>query len=153
MESTSIAMKIHISQTTRKFLPAAFKVSERGDIEVKGKGSMKSYWLEYRENRQALPQLASDIDAEIKAIEFNHDRRMSMPGKTEATNVEPEDRRVYSPVTFEEVAKRSIVNSPIRSILSGRSRVSRSNSMGHAFMQSPSDVFGGDLLFFLNLFK
>lgn len=147
MESTSIAMKIHISQTTRKFLPSAFKVSERGDIEVKGKGSMKSYWLEYRENRLPLPQLGTDTDAEIKAIEFNQDRRMSMPqyiqAKPEAANAEPEDRRVYSPVTFEEVAKRSIINSPIRNILSGRSRVSRSNSMGHAFMQSPSDVFGG----------
>ena len=149
MESTSIAMKIHISQTTRKYLPAIYKVTERGDIDVKGKGSMKSYWLEYRENRSPLPQMANDIDAEIKAIEFNHDRRTSMPPNLSTSKeAELEDRRVYSPVTFEEVAKRSVMNSPIRSILSGRSRVSRSNSTGHAFMQSPSDVFGGE--FFLN---
>lgn len=148
MESTSTAMKIHISQTTRNFLPNNYKVTERGEIEVKGKGSMKTYWLEFRENRMSISQTlenASECLSPVKAIEYNYDRRMSMPqymlhNKAE-NNVE--ERRVYSPVTFEDVAKRSIINSPIRNVFSGKGgRVSRSNSTGHAYMKSPSDVFG-----------
>ncbi|CRK99008.1 CLUMA_CG012144, isoform A [Clunio marinus] len=144
MESTSAAMKIHISETTRSFLPTNYKVSERGEIEVKGKGSMKTYWLEYRENRTSLSQTLENEHnhSPMKALEYNFDRRMSMPqymlhNKAE-NNVE--ERRVYSPVTFEDVAKRSIINSPVRNIFSAR--VSRSNSTGHAYIQSPSDVFG-----------
>lgn len=38
MESTSEAMKIHISQTTRELLPDGYIVEERGEIVVKGKG-------------------------------------------------------------------------------------------------------------------
>lgn len=38
MESTSEAMKIHISQTTRDLLSASYTVKERGEIYVKGKG-------------------------------------------------------------------------------------------------------------------
>lgn len=147
MESTSAAMKIHISETTRNFLGDNYKVSERGEIEVKGKGSMKTYWLDFRDNRRTLAQAQATVainHSPVKAIEYNYDRRMSMPqymlpNKTE-NNVE--ERRVYSPVTFEDVARRSILNSPIRNIFSAHGRVSRSNSTGHAFMQSPSDVFG-----------
>lgn len=141
MESTSGAMKIHISQTTRNYLSENYKVTERGEIEVKGKGSMKTYWLDYRENRRPLAQ---SISSPVKAIEYNSDRRMSMPqymlySKNESNS---DERRVYSPITFEDVARRSIINSPIRNLFSGHGRVSRSNSTGHAFMQSPSDVFG-----------
>jgi len=38
MESTSTAMKIHISQSTRELIPADYKTTERGEITVKGKG-------------------------------------------------------------------------------------------------------------------
>lgn len=38
MESTSSSMKIHISQSTRELLTDAYHVTERGEIEVKGKG-------------------------------------------------------------------------------------------------------------------
>lgn len=148
MESTSAAMKIHISESTKKFLPANYKVSERGEIEVKGKGSMKTYWLEFRENRGS-PQhhpLENSINPKspVKAIEYNYDRRMSMPQYMLHNKAENsvEERRVYSPVTFEEVAKRSVINSPVRNIFSGHGRVSRSNSTGHAYLKSPSDVFG-----------
>lgn len=140
-------MKIHISETTRSFLPANYRVSERGEIEVKGKGSMKTYWLDFRENRTSVSQTletVNELPSPVKAIEYNYDRRMSMPqymlhNKAE-NNVE--ERRVYSPVTFEDVAKRSIINSPVRNIFSARGRQSRSNSTGHAYLQSPSDVFG-----------
>ncbi|XP_058115985.1 soluble guanylate cyclase 88E [Anopheles ziemanni] len=151
MESTSQAMRIHISETTKHLLSANYRVSERGEIDVKGKGTMKTYWLDYRENRPPL-QLPTE---EIKGpdyIEASKDRRVSIP----CSLVQPhkqstgglssaglEDRRVYSPVTFEDVARRSIANSPVKLHAFGpRGRENRSNSTGHAFMHSVSDVFG-----------
>jgi len=40
MESTSEAMKVHVSQTTRDLLPDRYKLRERGEIPVKGKGTL-----------------------------------------------------------------------------------------------------------------
>lgn len=51
MESSSSPMKVHISHTTKKALPKRYVVAERGDIDVKGKGAMKTYWLEACEGR------------------------------------------------------------------------------------------------------
>lgn len=110
---------------------------------------MKTYWLDYRENRRSLAQSLPDsraIRSPVKAIEYNYDRRMSMPQYMlhyKSAEVGTDERRVYSPITFEDVARRSIIQSPIRNILSAHNgRVSRSNSTGNAYMQSPSDVFG-----------
>ncbi|XP_041672123.1 guanylate cyclase 2G [Cheilinus undulatus] len=47
MESNSLPLKIHISQSTADILVQAgsFELEERGEIEMKGKGSHKTYWL------------------------------------------------------------------------------------------------------------
>ncbi|XP_051274578.1 guanylate cyclase 2G isoform X1 [Dicentrarchus labrax] len=47
MESNSLPLKIHISQCTADILVQAgsFDLEERGEIEMKGKGSHKTYWL------------------------------------------------------------------------------------------------------------
>ncbi|XP_033751645.1 soluble guanylate cyclase 88E-like [Pecten maximus] len=46
METNSEANKIHISETTRTEIDSMpYKVEERGTVEVKGKGHMKTYWL------------------------------------------------------------------------------------------------------------
>ncbi|XP_041830331.1 guanylate cyclase 2G [Melanotaenia boesemani] len=47
MESNSLPMKIHISQSTADILVQAgsFEMEERGEIEMKGKGLQKTYWL------------------------------------------------------------------------------------------------------------
>ncbi|OQV26131.1 Atrial natriuretic peptide receptor 2 [Hypsibius exemplaris] len=47
MESNSEPMKIHISSTTKTLLDAfpEFIVQLRGNVEIKGKGSMTTYWL------------------------------------------------------------------------------------------------------------
>ncbi|XP_022070449.2 guanylate cyclase 2G [Acanthochromis polyacanthus] len=47
MESNSLPLKIHISQTTADILVQAgsFEMEERGEIEMKGKGYHKTYWL------------------------------------------------------------------------------------------------------------
>ncbi|CAG0881314.1 unnamed protein product [Darwinula stevensoni] len=54
MESNSEEMKIHVSQTTIELLPPVFKYDGRGEIQVKGKGSMKTYWLLDRDGRKSL---------------------------------------------------------------------------------------------------
>ncbi|XP_055602973.1 soluble guanylate cyclase 88E [Uranotaenia lowii] len=152
MESTGQAMKIHISQTTRHFLPSNYHVSERGEIEVKGKGAMKTYWLEHKEDREPL-QLASEVvkTPSIEYAESNKDRRVSIStyniqlkqSSGGLSSAGTEDRRVYSPVTFDDVARRSTANSPVKLHSFGpRGRENRSNSTGHAFMHSVSDVFG-----------
>lgn len=38
MESTSEAMRIHVSQPTRELLPTCYQLVERGEVQVKGKG-------------------------------------------------------------------------------------------------------------------
>ncbi|XP_041819300.1 guanylate cyclase 2G [Chelmon rostratus] len=47
MESNSLPLKIHISQCTADILVQAgsFELEERGEIEMKGKGCHKTYWL------------------------------------------------------------------------------------------------------------
>lgn len=152
MESTSLAMKIHISETTKKFLPDNYKVSERGEINVKGKGNMKTYWLECRENREPLHKAVEKETPTTNVIQpsTNFNRRMSMPTTTTTTTLGHqfnkidsiiEERRIYSPVTFEDVAKRSVINSPAKSIKSAKTRASRSSSIGNAY-NCPSEVFG-----------
>ncbi|CAH2984989.1 unnamed protein product [Chilo suppressalis] len=169
MESTSEAMRIHISQTTRELLSPTYMAIERGEIQVKGKGAMKTYWLEGRESRPSLtkvisPQLqpgtelewerAADVRdsiAEHSAAQMNNKesityqlpnaivnsgpnslqkncgvimiphsgtvrspqgQRANTPAPTVTSPVE--ERRIYSPVTFQDVARRSIANSPNR---------------------------------------
>ncbi|XP_061086393.1 guanylate cyclase 2G [Conger conger] len=47
MESNSLPLKIHISQSTADILNqiGSFEMEERGDIEIKGKGVQKTFWL------------------------------------------------------------------------------------------------------------
>lgn len=161
MESTSEAMKVHISQSTKDSIGPNYRVKERGEIDVKGKGNMKTYWLEERENRQKLghitPQAISPTQTSAVMTTIRrgslHDRRRSVSvfGYTRQAVVSPppqvqqeeRDRRIYSPVTFEDVAMHSISNSPVKTLFNvQRGRDSRSNSTGHVFMHSPSELFG-----------
>lgn len=54
MESNGEPLKIHISDTTKNILDkfGTFDVTERGLVEMKGKGKMLTYWLN-GENRPA----------------------------------------------------------------------------------------------------
>ncbi|KAM9716169.1 guanylate cyclase 2G [Menidia menidia] len=47
MESNSLPLRIHISQSTADILVQAgsYELEERGEIEMKGKGFQKTYWL------------------------------------------------------------------------------------------------------------
>ena len=46
MESNSEAMRINVSEATYSILKEKFKFIERDTIEVKGKGSMKMFFLD-----------------------------------------------------------------------------------------------------------
>ncbi|XP_039495444.1 soluble guanylate cyclase 88E isoform X1 [Drosophila santomea] len=235
MESTSIAMKVHISESTKVLIGPNYKIIERGEIDVKGKGTMGTYWLEERENRLPLQLTAalqihplspvpSTPTPKTKAIMPPVSKPLtpmvpvsvSLAVSIPATNVPavdvmapsssmsglvltataaahmslhhqavvaealtggsgevvppaaggaasgttgaaagggpaPDDRnsRIYSPVTFKDVARRSVANSPVRGCAQPdqeRRRESRSNSTGHVFMRTPSDIFGSLIL-------
>ncbi|KAK5618780.1 Nitrogen permease regulator 2 [Crenichthys baileyi] len=47
MESTGEALKIHVSAATRDVLMEfnCFQLELRGNIDIKGKGTMTTYWL------------------------------------------------------------------------------------------------------------
>jgi len=47
MESNGLPLKIHVSQSTKDVLDTfnTFVLEERGEIEMKGKGKMRTYWL------------------------------------------------------------------------------------------------------------
>jgi class 3 adenylate cyclase len=45
MESTGVQDCIQISEATRNLLPEHFQVESRGSVEIKGRGSMATYFL------------------------------------------------------------------------------------------------------------
>ncbi|KAK1119732.1 Soluble guanylate cyclase 88E [Melipona bicolor] len=143
MEATSQAMQIHISQSTRELLSPSYKVKERGEIEVKGKGTMKTYWLEKREHRssstrgitiQEPPQwhmrntekrvsagTPAGFTAATTMFENQNSLDTSSRRGSKITSPTPpetsfitEERRIYSPITFQDVARRSVANSPTK---------------------------------------
>ncbi|KAH9423586.1 hypothetical protein DERP_005166 [Dermatophagoides pteronyssinus] len=76
LETTSAKMKIQISEVTQRLLdPNEWIIRERGTIRLKGKGMMKTYWLEYRKDRMNKNQLdgrlknPSDNDDDISDVE------------------------------------------------------------------------------------
>ncbi|XP_053402705.1 atrial natriuretic peptide receptor 1-like [Mercenaria mercenaria] len=56
MESTSEASKIQLSPTSKQLLEdfPAYQLQERGEIEVKGKGLMTTYWLESCHRKESV---------------------------------------------------------------------------------------------------
>ncbi|KAF5282152.1 hypothetical protein FQR65_LT02849 [Abscondita terminalis] len=103
MESSSEPMKVQISHTTRDLIPKEYEVTERGEVEVKGKGYMKTYWLLSRTGRQHVSNLINISEFEIKAEESG---RHQVEEQRKAS--------VYSPITFQAVARKSITNSPVK---------------------------------------
>jgi len=75
MESTGSVNKIHISEKTYNCLLATneFILEERGVIDVKGKGKMKTYYLlDYsRENKVLNPVFIDEVINNAKTILYN----------------------------------------------------------------------------------
>ncbi|RZF48553.1 hypothetical protein LSTR_LSTR011168 [Laodelphax striatellus] len=109
MESTSEAMKIHISQSTRDLLPPNYHVNERGEIQVKGKGAMKTYWLEKREWRTPLSRKVQSLPNDNEPPEWEK-------SADTITGIVEERSRGYSPVTFQGLSRRSIEGSPLKTV-------------------------------------
>ncbi|XP_073537716.1 guanylate cyclase 2G-like [Phyllobates terribilis] len=65
MESNSLPLRIHISETSAGALKqiGGYSLSERGWIQVKGKGKQKTYWLKGKSGfRMPLPDFPADIE-------------------------------------------------------------------------------------------
>jgi hypothetical protein len=78
MMSFGDAQCIHISNTTKELLPAAYTTKERGKIEVKGKGEMTTYWVESKSNRKSPSK--AEIMEKVEEM-----KRGDEPKKEEAT--------------------------------------------------------------------
>ncbi|XP_050088448.1 uncharacterized protein LOC126572828 [Anopheles aquasalis] len=72
MESTGEPMKIHISDTTKETLEklGGFRIEKRGTVEVKGKGTMETFWLtghalyEHRSSEMLVPMFKHNVVTE-----------------------------------------------------------------------------------------
>ncbi|XP_014208623.1 soluble guanylate cyclase 88E [Copidosoma floridanum] len=187
MEATSEAMQIHISQSTKELLSPSYRVIERGEIQVKGKGTMKTYWLEKREVRSAstknitiaqppqwhaitprnsltrIPCLietpvstayptnpalpSSTLSSPVRTCHSPSARLIArLPTSPTPPQTCADERPVYSPITFQDVARRSVANSPTKSL---SVKELRSNSLGAVSTlgyPQPSDQLLGTLV-------
>lgn len=68
MESNSLPLRIHVSQSTADILfkTGYFELEERGDIEIKGKGTQKTFWL-LNKSGFSFPPTGQDCDASPKS--------------------------------------------------------------------------------------
>ncbi|GAB6030014.1 hypothetical protein CHUAL_005705 [Chamberlinius hualienensis] len=113
MESTSQAMRIHISESTKVLLnDAIFETIERGTIAVKGKGHMKTYWLE---RRTSINNHLDLVDENLEDILCPSESSGSVPTTNIVDKSSPSSNRsLYSPVTFDEVVRHQRQLTPIR---------------------------------------
>lgn len=79
MESTGLAMKIHVSETTYSCLQAAnYLMKQRGSIDIKGKGGMKTFWLVgKKDGGEAVQSYMSMVGGHTTAIGGHHQGEMS----------------------------------------------------------------------------
>ncbi|XP_076471523.1 soluble guanylate cyclase gcy-31-like [Babylonia areolata] len=97
METSGEAMKIHISETTRQELIGyPYAVQERGEVEVKGKGAMKTYWLLGHEED---PAKAGPTCPFAQLMEMERQKHAQDRASVAAVSHRP----VYSPVSFEDL--------------------------------------------------
>uniref|UniRef100_A0A673T9Q8 Guanylate cyclase n=1 Tax=Suricata suricatta TaxID=37032 RepID=A0A673T9Q8_SURSU len=71
MESSSLPLRIHVSQSTAASLLAlgGYNLQKRGTIPVKGKGEQTTFWLKGKEGFAIpLPQFTEEEEAEIPEI-------------------------------------------------------------------------------------
>uniref|UniRef100_A0A671NF00 Guanylate cyclase n=1 Tax=Sinocyclocheilus anshuiensis TaxID=1608454 RepID=A0A671NF00_9TELE len=68
MESNSLPLRIHVSQSTADILlkTGNFELEERGDIEIKGKGTQKTFWL-ISKSGFSFPPTGQDCNASPKS--------------------------------------------------------------------------------------
>lgn len=74
MESNGEPLKIHISQSTKTILDKfrTFDVTERGLVEMKGKGKLRTYWLNGEQHSELYTSTLNN--ASISAATPNYDK-------------------------------------------------------------------------------
>uniref|UniRef100_A0A1I8BF62 Guanylate cyclase n=1 Tax=Meloidogyne hapla TaxID=6305 RepID=A0A1I8BF62_MELHA len=75
MESTSKALKIHCSHQTKEALDmdGDFVMEERGIVQIKGKGPMRTFWLVHRLNYNFFSdELDDEFISDSEDYEFEH---------------------------------------------------------------------------------
>ncbi|XP_005726008.1 guanylate cyclase 2G [Pundamilia nyererei] len=93
MESNSLPLKIHVSQSTADILfqAGSFELEERGEIQMKGKGTQKTYWLLNRAgfNPVFTDRGSSPVKTEKPGVTRGEDKRapknLTVPPITEPT--------------------------------------------------------------------
>lgn len=73
-------------------------------------GSMKTYWLESKDSRMRIPKVN---DSPVQALERNRESK-------DLLLQEAGRPIIYSPITFQDVARRSIASSPIKANTRGK---------------------------------
>ncbi|XP_055900175.1 soluble guanylate cyclase 88E-like isoform X1 [Biomphalaria glabrata] len=110
METSGEAMKIHISETTRRELESyPYVVENRGSIDVKGKGQMKTYWLlgkrELSEKELSQCPFLTIMKEEVmkRNLEEHVDSNNSRLNADQHYSVSPHP---YSPVSYRDFEDR-----------------------------------------------
>ncbi|XP_072172124.1 soluble guanylate cyclase gcy-31-like [Diadema setosum] len=107
MESTGEAMKIHMSETTFDNLaqwPGHYVITERGTTNVKGKGTMKTYWLLGKthgngmDNPLSLAYDEEKVRSRQSSIDSSPILRRSIAGSRLGIADDAQSNRQYSPV-------------------------------------------------------
>lgn len=75
MESNGEALKIHMSGSTAALLETfqTFHIQERGELEVKGKGKMRTYWLQ-GETQEKLEDTDSGLEMDVVTKPKHHNK-------------------------------------------------------------------------------
>lgn len=86
MEATGQPMKIHISQATAELLEGTdFIVQERGEMEVKGKGMMKTFWVIGKKPSKDKSEkeiiTSSRRRSQIKRNDLSYDEHLTKKGR------------------------------------------------------------------------
>jgi class 3 adenylate cyclase len=63
MESQGLASRIQVTETVYQALRDRYEFESRGEIDVKGRGPMRTYWLTGRKTTAALDVVAAVIDS------------------------------------------------------------------------------------------
>lgn len=94
MESNGEALKIHISDNTKKVLDlfGTFEIASRGKVEMKGKGCMETYWL--------LSEKPVVNNALVNGTSNNNNNTVRMPPSILSSSISDSNNRNLTGTTF-----------------------------------------------------
>nr|XP_023020269.1 atrial natriuretic peptide receptor 2-like [Leptinotarsa decemlineata] len=91
MESNGLPLRIHVSAVTKALLDkfGTFELERRGDVEMKGKGKMTTYWL-IRERMRQVDKIAPELqNTTVHAVSTTHkNMRVNIASNGEVLNLQ-----------------------------------------------------------------